>query len=129
MKNIAILGLCMMLLACKNDKVNTASAKANSEESAQQFNNWLAEQFKLDLSRDPQFQTSMGLKTNYGAWTDISSEYELESKELAEARLAYLKDSIDAETLTGQDKLSYDLYYNQQKQELKILIIACILIP
>jgi uncharacterized protein (DUF885 family) len=116
-QTLAIVAL-MLLISCKEEEKSPASAKANTLQISKQFNDWLAVQFKKDLARDPQMQTSMGSKENYGAWTDISSEYDLESKKLAESRLEYLRDSIDKEPLEGQDKLSYDLYYQKQKQEI-----------
>jgi uncharacterized protein (DUF885 family) len=116
-QTLAIVAL-MLLISCKEEEKSPASAKANTLQISKQFNDWLAVQFKKDLARDPQMQTSMGSKENYGAWTDISSEYDLESKKLAESRLEYLRDSIGKEPLEGQDKLSYDLYYQKQKQEI-----------
>ncbi|MEO9954644.1 DUF885 domain-containing protein [Nonlabens sp.] len=118
MKQIIVIVALVLLISCKEGGKDTAFVKANSTEKAAQFNDWLAVQFHEDLSRDPQMQTSMGSKENYGKWTDISSEYELESKKIAERRLAYLRDSIHKEGLTGQDRLSYDLYYQKQKQEI-----------
>jgi uncharacterized protein (DUF885 family) len=118
MKHAFILFLTIALISCKEDRKNTAFAKADTQKASQQLNDWLAVQFELDLSRDPQMQTSMGSKENYGEWTDISSDYELESKELAEKLLGYLRDSVNKDLLAGQDKLSYDLYYQKQKQEI-----------
>ncbi|WP_124980045.1 DUF885 domain-containing protein [Nonlabens xiamenensis] len=115
MRNLFVLAVILLLFSCKNESKD-AFAKATPDQAAQQFNDWLEQQFQTDLARDPEMQTSMGIRTNYGSWTDISSEYELESKKLAEARLTYLKDSIDPSVLSGQDKLSYDLYKDKQEQ-------------
>lgn len=118
MKQTLVIVALMLLISCKEEEKSPAFAKANTIEISKQLNDWLAVQFQKDLARDPQMQTSMGSKENYGAWTDISSEYDLESKKLAESRLEYLRDSIEKEPLEGQDKLSYDLYYQKQKQEI-----------
>ncbi|WP_298955915.1 DUF885 family protein [uncultured Nonlabens sp.] len=117
MKQIIVIVAMVMLISCKEEEGNTF-VKVHSTENAAQFNDWLAVQFKKDLSRDPQMQTSMGSKENYGKWTDISSEFDLESKKIAETRLSYLRDSINKEELTGQDRLSYDLYYQKRQQEI-----------
>jgi uncharacterized protein (DUF885 family) len=118
MKQTLVIVALMLLISCKEEEKSPAFAKANTIEISKQLNDWLAVQFQKDLARDPQMQTSMGSKENYGSWTDISSDYELDSKKLAESRLEYLRDSIDKEPLEGQDKLSYDLYYQKQKQEI-----------
>jgi uncharacterized protein (DUF885 family) len=115
MKRSILLSLLLILGSCKNDKDDSAFAKAEQEQISQQFNDWLETQFQEDLARDPQMQTSMGIKTDYDKWTDISSEYDLESKQLAETRLDYLEE-IPKEALEGQDLLSYKLYKKQQEQ-------------
>ncbi|BAO56759.1 DUF885 domain-containing protein [Nonlabens marinus] len=119
MKKTIFISLLMILGSCKEKNDSSAFAKAEKQQIAQQFNDWLEVQFQQDLSRDPEMQTSMGIKTDYGKWTDISSERELEDRKLAESRLAYLKDTIKSAALEGQDLLSYKLYKNLQEQAIE----------
>lgn len=118
MKKIALFALLIVSGSCKNDKENHAFAKAEQVQISNQFNDWLEEQFQKDLARDPQMQTQMGIKTNYGQWTDISSARDLEDKELAESRLNYLNKEVETAALEGQDLLSYRLYKSEQEQKI-----------
>jgi uncharacterized protein (DUF885 family) len=118
MNKLILLSLIFVLASCKKEDKDSAFAKAEKQQISQQFNDWLEVQFQTDLSRDPEMQTSMGIKTDYGKWTDISAERELEDKELAEDRLFYFNDSLQIGALEGQDLLSYKLYKNQQEQEI-----------
>lgn len=115
MKKVMFVVLAVVLISCKNDEDNSAFAKADS----QKLNNWLEQQFQKDLEMDPQMQTSMGIKTDYDKWTDISAERDLENKELAEERLAYLNDSIEVDNIKGQDLLSYKLYKSLQQDAIE----------
>ena len=119
MRKTVFISLLLILGSCKEKNDSSAFAKAEKQQIAKQFNDWLEVQFQQDLSRDPEMQTSMGIKTDYGKWTDISSERELEDKKIAETRLAYLKDTIQYAALEGQDLLSYKLYVNQQEQSIE----------
>jgi len=118
MRKLIFLSLVLALFSCKDSENKSAFAKAEKQQISQQFNDWLEVQFQKDLARDPEMQTTLGIKTDYGQWTDISSERELENKKLAEDRLAYLKDSIPVNALEGQDLLSYKLYKDRQEQEI-----------
>ncbi|WP_194850496.1 DUF885 domain-containing protein [Nonlabens antarcticus] len=118
MKKVIVLSLVIMLISCKDSADNSAFAKADKQEISKQFNDWLETQFQVDLSRDPEMQTGMGIKTDYDKWTDISAERDLEDKQLAEKRLVYLADSVKVSALEGQDLLSYKLYKTIQEQEI-----------
>ena len=118
MKNAIIIVAMMMLVSCKDGGGDPAFAKAEQTQIANNFNDWLEKQFKQDLARDPEMQTQMGIKTDYGKWTDISSERDLQDKELAESRLDYLMNEVDSDALMGQDLLSYRLYKKEQEQKI-----------
>lgn len=118
MKKIVLYSLVLILVACKNEGKEHAFAKAEQEQISQQLNDWLEEQFQEDLARDPELQTSLGIKTDYGTWTDISTERDLADKKLAESRLDYLIKNFDIDALEGQDLLSYRLYKREQEQKI-----------
>ncbi|PRP66934.1 DUF885 domain-containing protein [Nonlabens agnitus] len=118
MRKTVFLAIILILGSCKNDNDSHAFAKAEQLKISQEFNNWLEAQFQKDLARDPEMQTQMGIKTDYGKWTDISSARDLEDKELAESRLKYLTKEVEEQALEGQDLLSYRLYKREQEQKI-----------
>ena len=65
--------------------------------------------FEEDLSRWPEWQTSLGLKDNYGQWNDISEARSLEEHQRTRDQLAELR-AFDFDRLDDQAKLDYRLF-------------------
>ena len=80
-----------------------------NEESAR-LNAWFEAQWEARLARSPMFQTSLGRKTNYDKWDDVSDEFSIKSHALHMASLVEMKQKFDFEKLSPADKLSYRLY-------------------
>lgn len=101
--------LVLLVLSCQEKGKNELTA-SEIEAQTTSFNNWLDAQFEEDLEESPQFQTSLGLKTNYGKWDDISSDKIANDLDQNRQRLTYLEDEIDVQALDNSASLSYKLY-------------------
>ncbi len=128
MNKLRIKGLLILsfltILSCKQEekkeKDTIASTVETIEVSSKKLNDWFEEQFQEELKRSPMMQTYLGVKTeDYGKWDDISSKREVEDLELAKRRLAYLKDSVDLNSLDNATTLSYKLMKQNLENEIE----------
>lgn len=83
------------------DQIAEESAKANA---------FFDRVFDENVARFPEFQTSLGMKTNLDQWNDGSEVAALENFGRAVASLAELKRSIDPARLDEQTRVSYELF-------------------
>lgn len=73
--------------------------------------------FERRLSRSPQFQTYLNIKTDYDKWDDISDEKAREDHQLRVHDLAEIKKTFGDRELRGADRLSYELFvYDTQER-------------
>ena len=102
-----------------------SSCGQRKEESAENNKTFSAEQIKAqslkvnkffdsifdnELSRDPQRQTRLGIKTNYDKWTDISDEHDQRELEFVKADLEALHKTFSMDMMDEQAKISYRLF-------------------
>ena len=113
MKKLSILLLLgISVLSCKKEHTETDTTIQNDlilTESSK-VNTFFDKQFNDYVSRHPETQTSLGIKTDYGKWDDISSkakEFELNETKKA---LQWLKDSVNISLLDKSTLISYKLY-------------------
>ncbi len=83
------------------EEIKTQSAKANK---------FFDSIFDSQVSRDPQFQSRLGIKTDYDKWTDISDEHAQGELEFTKKALELLHKNIDVDALDAQAKISYHLF-------------------
>lgn len=110
-----LVGFLFIFLSCKDAEVNDNSPETIAQNSLK-LNAWFDEQFEEDVAQSPQWQTNLGLKTNYGKWDDISSNQTSKRLDRAKDRLKYLENEVDVETLNSVTALSYTLYKKQMEQ-------------
>jgi len=111
--------LLVIAVSCKEN--STENKTVSPEEMAfasETMNDWFQEQWDAEIALSPMFQTHLGDKTDYGKWDDMTKESEEASLKRTKARLAYLKDSVDANALDEATKLSYKLAVQQQEDEI-----------
>ncbi len=99
---------------CAGDLLNPVFRPHAAEIDADQpFDEFLEASHRLLLARDPELVTRLGLTAEIGApnnvLTDISDAYLRETQQLEIAILDALR-GYDRETLTKEQKLSYDIY-------------------
>jgi len=109
------------LLAALPEAANPLSA--GSHTSAQpsesiRANRLFDDIFDRRVSRDPEWQTYLGIKTDYDKWTDISEEHQ--AAELAHARADLrLLQTIDTDKLDASTRLSYQLLEQQLRDRIE----------
>jgi uncharacterized protein (DUF885 family) len=93
----------------------TSPAEQIADES-KRANEFLDKAFDEFVAAHPQFESSLGIKTHYDQWNDISDaaakrDLEIEQKTLADFKREFPKEKLDAQT-----RLSFDLFeFNVQR--------------
>lgn len=118
---ISVLALVTCFIACKGGEEKTP-AKTYTEtevaEHSKRLNDWFEEQFKLDLKDSPQMQTSIGDKTDYGKWDDISPKAAQKQLQTTKDRLKWLMENIDETALDASTALSFKLYKQRMENHI-----------
>ena len=115
---IVFLGIVLFYSSCK-DQEEAQYTQAEITEASASLNSWFDTKFDEDVAESPQWQTSLGLKTNYGKWDDISSDQMAEDLKQAKARLDYLESEVDLAALDSVTQVSYKLYKLNLENEIE----------
>ena len=96
----------------KNEQVDSSIRKVSESEKANQLFDTI---YMERVYRRPTTQTSLGMKTDYDKWNDISEENYAKELQFAKNNLVRIQ-SIDSSQLDSQTKLSYELFEQSQQQ-------------
>ena len=83
-------------------------AEIVAAESAR-LNQFFEDKFQATLSRNPMYQTYLGVKTDYDKWNDVSDENAVREMEIQRADMEEMKTLFDYDLLDDQAKLSWRL--------------------
>jgi uncharacterized protein (DUF885 family) len=116
-KNLSFITLAttaILLSSCSNNKESSTKKESFSTEEIQlackNANAFFDRIFDAHVDRDPNEQTRLGIKKDYGKWTDISDEHAQKELDIAKSNLDSLHALIHIETLDEQTKISYRLF-------------------
>jgi uncharacterized protein (DUF885 family) len=122
MKKIIYLSWIVLLAACGSKEQSTNEKKSFSPEEitaeSKKANAFFNRVFDAAVDRDPMHQSYLGIKKDYGKWTDISDEHAQKELEITKADLDSLHKNFDIEKLDEQTKISYRLFENDCNQEI-----------
>ena len=94
-------------------KVTTVKASSTSEQANALFDTI----FKEGVNRDPVRQTSLGIKTDYDKWNDLSESNAANELAIAKANLVRVQ-AIDVTTLDIQTKISLNLFIQNLENQI-----------
>ena len=107
--------IALALVGCEQ-KPSPGSSTQTALQETEKLNVFLDSVFDAAVSRAPQWESRLGIRTHYGEWNDQSDEGELEEIRIRTAELAALEKRIDYEALDHQGKLSYRLFEEEVKR-------------
>jgi uncharacterized protein (DUF885 family) len=87
-----------------------ATATAAAEDMNAKANAFFERVFDERIEASPEFAAQLGLRVRYGQWTPLTEEERRKSLERTQRQLAELTETIDPEQLSGQTRLSYDIF-------------------
>jgi uncharacterized protein (DUF885 family) len=118
-----VMGACalMLLFACSGESPAGGVAVAAEQQSSAQaefaqseterLNAWFEQIDREDLDRSPTSKASRGIiDDDYSEWDDPSDTFAIETFEIGEARLAYMRDNFDYDALDPSAQLSWRLF-------------------
>ena len=94
-----------------------ASPSLRADQS-QQLGDFFEKAFEDQLARQPQLQSYLGMKTNYGEWNDISEGAARREYLINSELLTTLRSEFDFSRLSAGDQLSYRLFEHRCEQAL-----------
>lgn len=97
--------------------VSEQAAQVETSSPSEQANALYEELFNETLMLHPEWQTFLGMKTNYDKWNDLSAEFRDSLHELTQDQLQRLQ-QLNSDELAGQTLLSYQLYEQQLKNSI-----------
>lgn len=112
MKNILLFLLVTSMLwlsSCDSPPAKGQETQVALQET-EKLNVFLDSVFDAAVSRAPQWESRLGIRTNYGKWDDQSDAAQLAEIRFRSAELAALQKRVDFEALDPQGKLSYRLF-------------------
>ncbi|HEX8490147.1 MAG TPA: DUF885 domain-containing protein [Chthoniobacterales bacterium] len=120
MKNKILIAIIAALSLGTTISLVAASAKTYTPEQitaeSKRANEFFDKNFDEYISRHPQFASSLGLKTSYDKWDDLSDASNAEDLAFAVQNLSRLKREFDFDALDPQTQLSWKLFENDVQQ-------------
>ena len=104
---------CSLLLTACNNKTS-----AQQENRTPQLNAFLDSIFDAHVSRNPQYETQLGIKKDYDKWNDYSDEKAQQEIEFKKMALAELQKRFKPEELDAQGKISFNMYLDDCQKEI-----------
>jgi uncharacterized protein (DUF885 family) len=90
-----------------------------SQNQDAEINKFFDSIFDDHLSRDPEYQTVLGDKSQYHKWNDISDTKAIDENQRVQNALKVFLNRFKRENLTGQSLVSYDLFVQESEDNLE----------
>ena len=86
--------------------------------NSKKVNDYLDKKFDEAVKRNPEMASTLGLKINYGDWTDRTDNFARQELAKQKYNMAYLKSNFDLTALDAQTALSVKMYQEDiQRQD------------
>jgi uncharacterized protein (DUF885 family) len=95
------------------------AAPASGVAQNKALNDWFEAKFQKALARSPQYQSNLGIKTDYDKWDDPSEAAALAYFKAEKAAVRELRRKFKFADLSPADQLSYRLFENRFKRQEK----------
>jgi uncharacterized protein (DUF885 family) len=95
------------------------AAPASGMAQNKALNDWFEAKFQEALARSPQYQSNLGVKTDYDKWDDPSEAAAMIDFKAEKAAVRELKRKFKFADLSPSDQLSYRLFENRFKRQEK----------
>ena len=115
---VIIAGTIFLLAGSFTEITSPRVTPARVADESQRANDFFEKVFNESVDRNPIFQTQLGIKKDYGKWSDPSDEFAQMELNITKQELQWLKDSIDYEALNPATQLSYDLFVQQAEERI-----------
>lgn len=83
---------------------------------SKKVNEFLDKKFDEAVDRNPEMASTLGLKSNYGAWSDRSDEFAIKELAISKENLEYIRHNFNLNALDPQTSLSVKMYEEDIKR-------------
>jgi uncharacterized protein (DUF885 family) len=116
--NLFFIILICSAVSCKQKQQQKKITPEEITEESKRVNAFFDNSYDEAVSRDPERQTTLGIKKDYSEWTDRSDEFARKENEITKSELDFLHKSFDYDKLDEQSKLSYRYFEYSSQQSL-----------
>ncbi|MFY0650851.1 MAG: DUF885 domain-containing protein [Cyclobacteriaceae bacterium] len=115
----SFLAIFLIVFGCSQGKQSSPLSQQDISKESKRANDHFEEYFNDNVSRKPELQTELGIKTDYDKWNDISDEMAQIELKIAKDALKWIQDSIQYDLLDDQTQLSYELFKYELEETIK----------
>ncbi len=115
LKPLLLVAAFTLVISCKTEKTTDTFSEEEITAESKKVNVFFQKSFDARVALSPEFQTRLGIKTDYGKLDDNSPAAAERELQMEKEQLAWLTDSVNVDALSKDTLLSYKLY--RQKLE------------
>ncbi len=110
----------LFLQSCQSNHSEEMKSFSGEEIAAESVkaNQFFDRCFDAELIRNPEHQTYLGIKADYGKWRDHSDAHDQKELEIAKQELDSLRKNIDFDKLDEQTRISYKYFQYELQEEI-----------
>jgi uncharacterized protein (DUF885 family) len=110
-----LLACLFLVFSCQPGSNTEPGPDPSAPTQTESFNAFLDSIFDDAVSRNPEWETRLGIRTHYGEWTDISDEHWRDEMEIARKVRSAMQTRFDYKKLDEQAQISYRMYEEMVK--------------
>lgn len=107
--------LCLLVFSACEPKPSTTTPDPNAPTESEALNSFLDSTFDAAVSRNPEWETRLGIRTHYDEWTDISDAHWTEELAIRKKELESMQEQFEFDNLDPTAKISYRLFEEKVK--------------
>jgi uncharacterized protein (DUF885 family) len=100
----------LIFVSCKVVTAGGTCSPAQIAEESKKVNDFLDKKFDESVDRNPEMASTLGLKTNYGEWSDRSDDFAIKELAISKGNLEYIKRNFNLKAVDAQTSLSIKMY-------------------
>lgn len=109
----------LLMFSCKQESSKTQSPETHSAAESDKAKEYFDAYFEDELKDSPEYQTYLGIKTDYGKWDDMSPDADDKDLKRNERYLRLIKDSVNVGQLDESTALSYKLFRQMLEEDIE----------
>lgn len=115
----ALLAVTLLSFSCKQEPSAIQSPETDSTAESDKTKEYFDVYFDDVLKDSPEYQTYLGIKTDYGKWDDMSPDADDKDLKRNEKYLQLIKDSVNLDALDESTALSYKLFKQMLEDDIE----------
>src|SRR5690606_29893342 len=115
----ALVAVTFLTFSCKQEPQKSQSTETDTTAESNKAKEYFDAYFEDVLKDSPEYQTYLGIKTDYGKWDDMSPDAYDKDLKRNEKYLQLIKDSVNISALDESTALSYKLFKQMLEEEIE----------